>query len=130
MAVELAVRIQDRKQQVFTLAGILAFTDKVIDRETAGKIRYIRRKTGSAGTERERKTRSPDSERERKTENGRIREKDRYPHDKEKLFFRRNCFYRNQLLSGPCRGAAEGNSRRKTVARIIAIGEQNFSEII
>ena len=39
MAVELAVRIQDRKQQVFTLAGILAFTDKVIDRETAGKIR-------------------------------------------------------------------------------------------
>lgn len=39
MAVELAVRIQDRKQQVFTLAGILAFTDKVIDQETAGKIR-------------------------------------------------------------------------------------------
>ena len=39
MAVELAVRIQDRKQQVFTLAGLLAFTDKVIDRETAGKIR-------------------------------------------------------------------------------------------
>ena len=39
MAVELAVRIQDRKQQVFTLAGILAFTDKGIDRETAGKIR-------------------------------------------------------------------------------------------
>ena len=37
--VELAVKIQDRKQQIFTLAGILVFTDKVIDRETAGKIR-------------------------------------------------------------------------------------------
>ena len=37
--VELAVKIQDRKQQIFTRAGILVFTDKVIDRETAGKIR-------------------------------------------------------------------------------------------
>ncbi len=37
--VEMAVKIQDRSQQVFTLAGILAFTDKVIDRETANKIR-------------------------------------------------------------------------------------------
>lgn len=37
--VDLAVRIQDRGQQVFALAGILAFTDKVIDRETANKIR-------------------------------------------------------------------------------------------
>lgn len=37
--VELAVKIQDKKQQIFTLAGILVFTDKVIDRETAGKIR-------------------------------------------------------------------------------------------
>ncbi|MDE5696837.1 MAG: hypothetical protein K2I96_05415 [Lachnospiraceae bacterium] len=37
--VELAVKIQDRKQQVFALAGILVFADKVIDRETAGRIR-------------------------------------------------------------------------------------------
>lgn len=37
--VKLAARIQDKEQQVFTLAGILAFTDKVIDRETANFIR-------------------------------------------------------------------------------------------
>lgn len=37
--VELAVKIQDRKQQIFALAGILVFADKVIDRETAGRIR-------------------------------------------------------------------------------------------
>lgn len=35
----MSVKIQDKKQQIFTLAGILVFTDKVIDRETAGKIR-------------------------------------------------------------------------------------------
>lgn len=39
--VSLAVRISDRKQQVFALAGILAFTDKIIDRETANKIRRV-----------------------------------------------------------------------------------------
>lgn len=37
--VALASKIQDRGQQVFTLAGILTFTDKIIDRETANKIR-------------------------------------------------------------------------------------------
>ena len=37
--VRLAAGIQDRGQQVFILAGILAFTDKVIDRETANIIR-------------------------------------------------------------------------------------------
>lgn len=37
--VKLAAKIQDKEQQVFTLAGILAFTDKVIDRETANFIR-------------------------------------------------------------------------------------------
>ena len=37
--VDMAVQIQDRNQQIFALAGILAFTDKVIDRETANKIR-------------------------------------------------------------------------------------------
>lgn len=37
--VDLAVKIQDRGQQIFTLAGILTFTDKVIDGETANKIR-------------------------------------------------------------------------------------------
>ena len=36
--VELAAKIQDRGRQVFTLAGILTFTDKIIDRETANKI--------------------------------------------------------------------------------------------
>lgn len=39
--VELATRIRDRGQQLFTLAGILAFTDKLIDRETAGRIRRM-----------------------------------------------------------------------------------------
>ena len=37
--VEMAAKIQDRAQRVFALAGILAFTDKVIDRETANRIR-------------------------------------------------------------------------------------------
>lgn len=37
--VKLAVKIQDRKQQIFILAGILIFTDKIIDRETASRIR-------------------------------------------------------------------------------------------
>ncbi len=37
--VALAAQIQDRGQQLFALSGILAFTDKVIDRETANKIR-------------------------------------------------------------------------------------------
>ena len=40
-AVKLATLIEDRGQQVFTLSGILAFTDKVIDRETANKIRKV-----------------------------------------------------------------------------------------
>ena len=39
--VELATKIQDRKQQLFTLAGILAFTDKLIDHKTAAKIRRV-----------------------------------------------------------------------------------------
>jgi len=38
-AVGIAANIQDRGQQLFALAGIMAFTDKVIDRETANKIR-------------------------------------------------------------------------------------------
>lgn len=38
-AVELASRIRDREQQLFVLAGILAFTDKIIDGEEASKIR-------------------------------------------------------------------------------------------
>lgn len=37
----LAVRISDRNQQFFALAGILAFTDKIIDRGTANKIRRV-----------------------------------------------------------------------------------------
>lgn len=39
--VELAARIQDRSQQLFTLAGILTFTDKLIDQETASRIRRM-----------------------------------------------------------------------------------------
>ena len=39
--VELAAKIQDKNQQIFTLAGILVFTDKVIDKETASKIRRV-----------------------------------------------------------------------------------------
>ena len=38
---ELAAKIQDKNQQIFTLAGIVVFTDKVIDKETAGKIREV-----------------------------------------------------------------------------------------
>lgn len=37
--VALAVQMKDRGQQLFTLAGILAFTDKIIDHETANRIR-------------------------------------------------------------------------------------------
>ena len=37
--VGLAVQIKDRNQQLFTLSGILAFTDKLIDKETANQIR-------------------------------------------------------------------------------------------
>lgn len=37
--VELAARIQDRGQQLFVLAGILTFTDKIMDEEEANKIR-------------------------------------------------------------------------------------------
>lgn len=37
--VELAVQIEDKGQQIFALSGILVFTDKVIDKETANKIR-------------------------------------------------------------------------------------------
>ena len=36
---ELAEKIVDQGQQAFVLSGMLAFTDKVIDRETANKIR-------------------------------------------------------------------------------------------
>ncbi len=38
-AVKLATQIQDRGQQLFALSGILVFADKVIDMETANKIR-------------------------------------------------------------------------------------------
>ncbi len=37
--VDLAIQIEDRAQQIFTLSGILTFTDKLIDREAADKIR-------------------------------------------------------------------------------------------
>lgn len=37
--VDLAIRIQGRKQQTFVLAGMLVFTDKIIDKETANRIR-------------------------------------------------------------------------------------------
>lgn len=39
--VKLAARLQDRRQQIFVLSGILAFTDKVIDTETANHIRRL-----------------------------------------------------------------------------------------
>ena len=40
-AVELASRIRNREQQVFVLAGIMTFTDKVIDEDTANEIRRV-----------------------------------------------------------------------------------------
>ncbi|HBA49880.1 MAG TPA: hypothetical protein DCZ91_19220, partial [Lachnospiraceae bacterium] len=39
--VNLAAKIQDRCQQLFALAGILTFTDKLIDMETANQIRRM-----------------------------------------------------------------------------------------
>ena len=39
--IELATRIKDRRQQLFTMAGILAFTDKIIDHEAANQIRRV-----------------------------------------------------------------------------------------
>lgn len=39
--VELAVKIRDREQQLFVLAGILTFTDKIIDEESAKAIRRV-----------------------------------------------------------------------------------------
>lgn len=35
----LAEQMQDREQQMFVMAGLLAFTDKIIDLETANKIK-------------------------------------------------------------------------------------------
>lgn len=40
-SVSLAAQIQDRSQQIFALAGILTFTDKLIDMKTANKIRRM-----------------------------------------------------------------------------------------
>ena len=40
-SVSLAAQIQDRNQQVFALAGILTFADKLIDMETANKTRRM-----------------------------------------------------------------------------------------
>ena len=40
-SVSLAAQIQDRGQQIFALAGILTFSDKLIDMETANKIRRM-----------------------------------------------------------------------------------------
>ena len=37
--VKLAKQLKDRRQQVFVLSGILTFTDKLIDMETANQIR-------------------------------------------------------------------------------------------
>ena len=40
-SISLAAQIQDRNQQIFALAGILTFTDKLIDMETANKTRRM-----------------------------------------------------------------------------------------
>lgn len=40
-AVSLAAQIEDKSQQIFALAGILTFTDKLIDMKTANKIRRM-----------------------------------------------------------------------------------------
>ena len=39
--IKLATRLQDRRQQIFVLSGILTFTDKVIDTDTANHIRRM-----------------------------------------------------------------------------------------
>ncbi len=63
--VDLAAKIQDRGQQVFTLAGILAFTDKIIDRETANKIRRAIEMTQVAMIFEEEKQQAIEEERKR-----------------------------------------------------------------
>ena len=63
--VGLAARIQDRGQQIFTLAGILAFTDKIIDRETANKIRRAIEMTQVAMIFEEEKQQAIEEERKR-----------------------------------------------------------------
>ena len=63
--VGLAARIQDRGQQIFTLAGILAFTDKIIDRETANKIRRAIEMTQVAMIFEEEKQQAVEAERKR-----------------------------------------------------------------
>ena len=40
-SISLAAQIQDRNQQIFALVGILTFTDKLIDMETANKTRRM-----------------------------------------------------------------------------------------
>lgn len=40
-AVNLAVQISDQEQQIFVLSGLLVFADKIIDLETANKIRRV-----------------------------------------------------------------------------------------
>lgn len=40
-SVKLAAQIQDRSQQIFALAGILTFTDKLIDTKTADQMRRM-----------------------------------------------------------------------------------------
>ena len=37
--IDLAIHIQDKEQQLFTLSGILVFADKIINMEMAGRIR-------------------------------------------------------------------------------------------
>lgn len=44
-AVELAKRIEDKKEQTFILSGILVFADKIIDSKTAEYIREVMRMT-------------------------------------------------------------------------------------
>lgn len=71
-AVDLAVQIQDRGQQVFALAGILAFTDKIIDRETANKIRRAIEMTQVAMIFEEEKQQAVEAERKKAAEEAAI----------------------------------------------------------
>ena len=69
--VKLAAQIQDRGQQLFALSGILVFADKVIDMETANKIRRAIEMTQVARIFEEEKQQAEKKHKEEKERNAR-----------------------------------------------------------
>lgn len=129
MAVELAVRIQDRKQQVFTLAGILAFTDKVIDRETVGKIRRAIEMTQAAMIfEEEKQEALARIEKEKQTLVQEIKEKQleiaRIIEEKQEALAQKEKEKQEALIQKEKEKQKMAESEKKTVIRMI---KKNYS---